>query len=1109
MAGDNLKLSVLLAAVDKATGPFRRIMAGSKGVAAAIVKSQTALRQLNEQQRGMDSFRRLETQASQTSQQLQAQRRVLAELTAQYNQLDAPTKKQTRELKQQAAEVGRLVAIEQRQNTQLAGQRQALAAAGIETSRFAVHQRRLTGDIDQANRKLKDQHAQLARLKRANEQAQKIHRAGMTASLHGAGMLFAGQRALRAEMLPLATAMDFESAMADVRKVVDFDTPEQFAAMGRDVQDLSRRLPMLPTEIAKIVAAAGQASIARNELLLFTEDAVKMGVAFDTTAEDAGQTMATWRTAFRMGQRDVVQLADRINYLGNTGPASVQKISDVVNRIGALGEVAGMQSGPLAAMAATVAGMGIESEVSATGIKNMLLTLASGSAATKRQRAAMKAIGVDAVDMSRRMQDDAGGAIMFVLEKLRQLPKFQQAATMTTLFGRESIGAIAPLLTNLELLATNFDKVTDAQKYAGSMEAEYASRVSTSANTLQLLKNTTMVLAQSIGATLIPDFKVFAERTGAVVGRIVEWIRANPELVRGIARVVVGGTALATLLGGLLMTGGFAAMAFSQIHRAVAILSGGKGFGALLQSGGQLAGRVMPWIFNGARMLLPILGGISAPVLAIGAAVAVVAALVWRYWQPIKAFMLGVWQGLTEAAGPVLEEIRAALAPLAPVWNLITDAAGKLWGVLRELFTPFQATNEQLASATGHGRSFGRVLGAVLTLQVRLAVKALGWLVTGFLTVHRVVSRVLGGIASYVRGFGALLSGVFSGDLGKIRAGVQAMWSGVNAVMAGWPARLQAAGGRLVRSMALGVAQRAGVVLSAARALWGQLQAYLGGAWSALAGLFTADPGRVRAGLQAMWTAANTVLAGWPAQLLQVGVQLVAAIGRGIAQRTDGVLLSLASLWLRMRAMVRGAWLAVTGVFAGDGGRVRAGLQAMWTSINSVLAGWPAKMMQAGVNLVTGLITGIKSMLGKATDAVASVGTGVIARFKSLLGIRSPSRVFAQLGGFTMQGFANGLLRAQGGPLSAMQGMGERLQRIGAGVAMSAAVASPAFAFDNRAPVSVAPRPAPAAAGDTYHIQIHVGSNADTRAIEAAVREALERVQREKHARDRSRLTDD
>lgn len=978
MGGNELRLSVLLAAVDKATGPFKRIMAGSKGVAGALRQSQAALRKLNETQRNMDGFSRMERELGGTSQALADARRKLASMSAQYNQAAEPSRKYTQQLKTQAAQVGKLIAQENKQRTALTGQRQALAAAGIDTNRLAIHQRELASKVDAANSQIAEQKSRLHKLSQASERAAKIHRGGMMASMHGAAAMYAGQRVLRAEMLPLDKAMAFESAMADVRKVVDFDTPGQFKQMSWDVEDLSRRLPMLPADIAAIVAAAGQASIPRKELLLFAEDAAKMGVAFDTTAEDAGQTMATWRTAFRMSQKDVVTLADKINYLGNTGPASVQKISDVVNRIGALGEVAGLQSGPLAALGATVAGMGIESEVSSTGIKNMLLTLASGSAATLRQRKSFKALGIDAEDMAKRLQEDAGGAILSVLEKLQRLPKAEQAATMTTLFGRESIGAIAPLLTNLDLLRTNFDKVTDAQKYAGSMQAEYASRVATSANSLQLLKNTGIVLAQSIGATLIPDFKVFAERAGTVVGRVVDWIRANPQLVQTIAKVVVGTTLLVTVLGALTMVLGIGAMAFSQIHKAVAILSGGKGLGSLLVSTMQLAGKALPWLMNGARLLLPVLGGISAPVLAIGAAVAIVAALVWKYWGPIKAFMQGVWQGISEAAAPVMAEIRTALAPLAPLWDMISGAMGKAWNWIKQLLGPFEATGAELQAATGYGKTFGEVLG-----------KALGLVM--------------------------------------------------------WPLRLIA---RLVGWLA-------GLIVSN----WGTIKTLF--AWSPL-GLITSNWGQISGFMTRLW---------------------------------DGI-----------RLYVSGAWDFIAGIFTGNTGRILQGLQSMWAAVSGVLAGWPAKMMQAGVDMISGLITGIRSMLGSVGEAIGGVGAGVIGRFKSLLGIKSPSRVFAALGSYTMQGFTGGLLRAQQGPLRALDGIGGRVRQAGAGMALGA-LAAPAMAGGGHPPLT-SPAATQEAAGATYQITIHAGGTATAPDIAREVRAAIEQFERERSARKNSRLTD-
>ncbi|PVN96340.1 phage tail tape measure protein, partial [Salmonella enterica subsp. enterica serovar Typhimurium] len=198
------------------------------------------------------------------------------------------------------------------------------------------------------------------------------------------GAAAAGTAVLGALALPVNAAIGFESKMADIRKVVDgLDDKKAFAQMSDDILTLSTQLPMAAEGIAEIVAAGGQAGIARGDLMQFANDAVKMGVAFDTTAEESGQMMAQWRTAFRLTQEDVVVLADKINYLGNTGPANAKKISDIVTRIGPLGGVAGVASGEIAAMGATIAGMGVESEIASTGIKNFMLSLTAGNSATK------------------------------------------------------------------------------------------------------------------------------------------------------------------------------------------------------------------------------------------------------------------------------------------------------------------------------------------------------------------------------------------------------------------------------------------------------------------------------------------------------------------------------------------------------------------------------------------------------------------------------------------------------------------------------------------------------------------------------------------------------
>ncbi|HAS1123631.1 TPA: phage tail tape measure protein [Enterobacter cloacae] len=351
------------------------------------------------------------------------------------------------------------------------------------------------------------------------------------------GAAAAGTAILGALALPINSAIGFESKMADIRKVVDgLDDKKAFAQMSDDILTLSTQLPMAAEGIAEIVAAGGQAGIARSDLMQFANDAVKMGVAFDTTAEESGQMMAQWRTAFKLTQDDVVVLADKINYLGNTGPANAKKISDIVTRIGPLGSVAGVASGEIAAMGATIAGMGVESEIASTGIKNFMLSLTAGNSATKSQKDALAFLKLNPQKLAEDMQKDARGAMLKVLDSLAKVPKAKQAAVMNALFGKESLSAIAPLLTNLDLLRTNFDRVADAQEYGGSMQKEYASRAATTENQLVLLKNSVNAISVTLGDTFLPAINEAAEAVMPYLEQLRAFVRANPELVQSAAK---------------------------------------------------------------------------------------------------------------------------------------------------------------------------------------------------------------------------------------------------------------------------------------------------------------------------------------------------------------------------------------------------------------------------------------------------------------------------------------------------------------------------------------------------------------------------------------------
>ncbi len=133
-----------------------------------------------------------------------------------------------------------------------------------------------------------------------------------------------------------AKAMAFESSMADVAKVVNFETDAELKAMSGTIMDMAGRIPMAADGIAAIVAAAAQSGVAKQDLTEFAEQAAKMGVAFDLTGDQAGKMMADWRAGMNLTLPRVYALADAVNHLSNNMNATAPALGEVIQRVGAV-----------------------------------------------------------------------------------------------------------------------------------------------------------------------------------------------------------------------------------------------------------------------------------------------------------------------------------------------------------------------------------------------------------------------------------------------------------------------------------------------------------------------------------------------------------------------------------------------------------------------------------------------------------------------------------------------------------------------------------------------------------------------------------------------------
>lgn len=413
----------------------------------------------------------------------------------------------------------------QQQKTELDSLSGSLSKAGFKTDDFAKSQKKLAAKMSIQE----------------NFEAMKEHFG--KAKSYGKMALKNGAIAGAAAAVPLKFAIDEESVNAEISKVADFANDKQKKEVTDSLKKMiTTEIPMSYKEIGELAAAGAQGGIETVDLSKFSELAAKMGVAFDMEAGEAGQKMANWKAAFGMNMDELKALGDKVNYLGNNSAASAASISNVISRVGALGEVAGVGSGEVAGLGAAMIAMGTDDDVAATGIKKVLTTLASGG-----NKASKAILGIGGADLSKAMKADGAGTIIDVFEKIKALNPEEQTGALRDIFGQQNIGAIAPLLNNLDLVKEYLGMVGDKSKYAGSMQKEFDAQAKTTANQLKILGNQAKDAGMVVGGIMLPYFKKGVKKFQEFALKVKTFAEEHPKMMEAILKIagVIAGLAVA------------------------------------------------------------------------------------------------------------------------------------------------------------------------------------------------------------------------------------------------------------------------------------------------------------------------------------------------------------------------------------------------------------------------------------------------------------------------------------------------------------------------------------------------------------------------------------
>ncbi|MGF6115898.1 hypothetical protein ABIE30_002971 [Janthinobacterium lividum] len=1025
MAGRDLKLQVVFAALDKITGPLKKIMGGSSETAKALKATSDRLRELNTQQRNLGKFRELHSGIRTTGVELKEAQKKVKELAASIKQTESPTRAMTRDLKAATKVTQALTLKGREQSQQFRVLRTSLKDAGIDTRQLGKAQEWLKNSIQLTNVELASQQKRLAasaakqqRVTNATQHADKLRSKAGSIAMAGAGATATGAVVAAPVVKGLHEAKHYEIETARIRALGARTAKEKehAIAFAKELKTYGvsqlEKTEMIRDSIS-IFADGHHAEMALPSL-------AKMKFINDTLYPDS----AGERNAQLFAMQKVIELR------GNAGSVEAfKKDADRIQKIIAAtgGRVSGEEWRQFT-IRSGVAGKGLTDNAFFNQMEPMLQELGGSTAgvgfrslynnivqgrATQRSAREMQALGLlngthikyDKVGQIKYIQ--AGALLegeLFQKSPLDWVEKvFLPKLAAKGITDEDAINSkIGTLISNsngaaflmrvvgqrlqmrkserLNQNTEGMDKLHDRARAVGA-GAEHEAHAKLS--DLKLV----------MGEKILPMYTQALEMAIAAFTRLNGFMERNPTVAKAMITSFAALAGLLLVLGPLML--GIAALIgpYAMLHVMFAKMgvTGGVLTPILRKLGGAFmwAGRAVLWLGR-ALLMNPI--GIAITVIA-GAAF-----LIYKYWEPIKGFFAGLWSDVKAAFAGGFTGINSLIANWSPLGLFYRAFAGVLgwFGIaLPARFTDFAAS---------------------------------------------IRGRFAKGLAP--------LAGFFTGVWSQIKIAFAGGVKGVSALIANWSP--------------LGLFYRA-------------FASVLGWFGITLPAKFTDFGASILQRITASW----------------------APIG---AFFTD--------IWSRLRTVCAGGMNSITALIinwspVGVFYQAFAGVMS-WFGIKL-----PAQFTEFGANILRGLVNGITGSMGAVKDAISNAGSSTIAWFKEKLGIHSPSRVFAQLGDYTMQGLAVGLDRSEGAPIAKVSGLAQRLTQLGAGIAIGTATALPASAFDTRAPLPVGGFGAGMTIqGDKIEITFNVQAGTDPQAIARAVSAALDQRDREKAARIRSSLRD-
>ncbi|UVL42379.1 phage tail tape measure protein [Pseudomonas sp. B21-040] len=713
MAND-LKLRVLLSAIDKATRPLKAINHGSIGAARALKEARDSLKALNAQQKDISAWRTQRAAAEHTEQALGAARDKVKALSQQFSAMGAPTKAMTKDFRAAVREAQKLKQQHQFNSEQLQSLRGRLNAAGISTKSLGDHERQLREQVRATNHSISEQTKRLAalgtqqrRLAAARATFDKSKHLASDMAGKGAAATAGGGTTLYAGAKLLTPGIDFDASMSKVQAITRLDKNAQaLRAMRKQARELGGKTQFTAGQAADAQGFLGMAGFEPTAIKAAMPGMLDLAAAGGADLAQTADIASNILSGLGMSAGQMGKLGDVLVGTFTRSNTNLQMLGETMKYAAPMAKTYGVELEVAAAMAGKLGDAGLQGSMGGTALSSIMNRLAAPPKAAEKALQLLNITTADAHGNLRNLPD----ILKEIYDKTKDLGTASKGGLFKAIAGEEAVKGMAQLVEQAgtgelqKLIVSLRQSQGEASQTASVMADNFK-------GDLKTLSSAWEDLGIEIQTQQDGPLRGLIQSVTEVIQGIKSWANENPNLAAGLVKTIAIIAALAIVLGGLLMATASVLLPFAALRLMFALM--GIRLPGLISLLWKLGRFVLPFVGKALLML-----GRALMLNPIGLAITAIAAaayLIYQNWDAVKAYFTDAWKEIKAGFNGGTRGILKTLANFSPIGLLYQafSAVMKYLGIeLPSRFTEFGAMIiDGLVSGLSAG--FGKLKGVM------------------------------------------------------------------------------------------------------------------------------------------------------------------------------------------------------------------------------------------------------------------------------------------------------------------------------------------------------------------------------------------------------------